>query len=312
MGKSEQTLFEKLETELEKETEEELSTSGEGWRYMRRVRFGIIAATTFLVTLFFPLNRSLYQQLSVGAEWQQESLVAETNFPIYKPKVQYESEVRAAREQVSSVFVPTQEGEIALTALNNIEQSLASGEAADPAQMQRVTGFSAENLARLFALPEARRQKKVRHIVQRCSVLQTMVYKQGFIDVALTSLKTQDIIIRRLATVEEVVSVSQLYDSASYRAAFDQMLRQDFDELERTLAAELLPKLTHHNIAFSPTFTEEARRLAAESVPKTLGMVRRGEMIIAKGEILSAMALNKLRSSEFTRFLYYSEYQSLG
>lgn len=312
MGKSEQTLFEKLETELEKETEEELSTSGEGWRYMRRVRIAIIAATTFCVTLFFPLNRSLYQQLSVGAEWQQESLVAETNFPIYKPKVQYEKDVQAAREQTVPVFVPSAEGEAVLLALKSIEQSITSGEAADPAQMQRVTGFSAENLARLFALPEARRDKKVLHIVERCTALQTMVYKQGFIDIALSVLKGQEIIVRRSATVEEVLPVSQFYDSALYRTAFEQMLRQDFDDLERALASDLLPKLTHQNITFSPAFTEVARRLAAESVPKTLGMVRRGETIIAKGETLSAMALNKLRSSEFTRFLYYSEYQSLG
>ncbi len=312
MGKGEQTLFEKLETELEKETEEELSTSGEGWRYMRRVRIGIIAATTFFVTIFFPLNRSLYQQLSVGAEWQQESLVAEANFPIYKPKIQYESEVRLAREQATPIFVPGNDGESALSTLRLIGEALARGEASDPAQIQRVTGFSAENLARLFALPETRRVQKMQHILQRCSALQAMAYKQGFIDILRSSVKTSDIILRRSPTVEEVVPASQLFDSALYRSAFEQMARQDFDELERSLASDLMPKLSYPNIAFSPAFTQEAQNLAAESVPKTLGMVRRGETIIAKGETISLMALNKLRSSEFTRFLYYSEYQSLG
>ena len=312
MGKGEQTLFEKLETELEKETEEELSTSGEGWRYMRRVRIGIIAATTFVITLFFPLNRSLYQQLSVGAEWQQESLVAENNFPIYKPKIEYENELRIAREQAVPIFVPGNEGEFVMEALRTIVRSLSSGQATDPAELQRITGFSAENLARLFALPETRRNQKMQHILQRCSTLQAAVYKQGFIDVSRSAIKTAEIVVRRSAMAEEVIQASQLYDSTSYRSAFEQMVRQDFDDLERSLAGDLFPKFAHPNIAFSPAFTQEVQRLAAESVPKTLGMVRRGETIIAKGEIITAMSLNKLRSSEFTRFLYYSEYQSLG
>ncbi|MCU0424669.1 MAG: HDIG domain-containing protein [Candidatus Kapabacteria bacterium] len=312
MGKGEQTLFEKLETELEKETEEELSTSGEGWRYMRSVRIGIITATTILVTVFFPLNRSLYQQLSVGAEWQQESLVAEVNFPIYKPKMQYDAEVRIAQEQATPVFLAGNENDSGLEVLNEIAQILSSKEASDPAQIQRVTGFSVENLARLFALPDARRIQKMRHILQRCTALQTAVYRQGLIDIARPSVKTAQIILRRSATVEEVLQTTQLYDSSRFRAAFDEMLRQDFDDVERALAADLLPKLLRPNILFSPAYTQEAQRLAAESVPKTLGMVRRGETIIAKGETISALALNKLRSSEYTRFLYYSEYQALG
>lgn len=312
MGKSEQTLFEKLETELEKETEEELSTSGEGWRYMRSIRIAIVTSTVFLVTVFFPLNRSLYQQLSIGAEWQQESLIAEVNFPIYKPKIQYQQEIRMAQERTIPIFLPSNEQESGFDVLNAISQAISSKDASDPAQLQRITGFSADNLARLFALPDARRIQKLKHILQRCLVLQTQVYRQGFVDIARSSIKTPEIIVRRTATVEELIQTSQVYDSSSFRSAFEEMVRKEFDDVERALAGDVFPKLAQPNIHFSSVYTQEAQRLAAESVPKTVGMVRRGETIIAKGETISELALNKLRSSEYTRFLYYSEYQSLG
>lgn len=312
MAKSEQTLFEKLETELEKETEEERVVVGEGWRYVWSVRIGVIALTTLAITAFFPLNRSLYQQLQVGAEWQQEDVVAEKNFPIYKSSLQYDEEVRAAREQTPPVFALSAKSEAVEETLRTLLRALNGEDAANPALIQRITGFSSENLAKLFALAEARRTKKMLHVAQRCLTFQAGVYRQGFIDIDKSSLRTEEIVLRRSAASEEILTVAQLYDSALYKNAFEQMTHQEFDDLEQSLASDLLPKLLHPNLLFSESFTAEAQRLAAESVPKTLGIVRRGEVIIAKGEIISPIALNKLRSSEYTRFLYYSEYQSLS
>ncbi|MCS6808130.1 MAG: HDIG domain-containing protein [Bacteroidota bacterium] len=311
MARSEQTLFEKVETELEKEIEEDRSASGEGWRYMRSVRIAIISATVCCLALLFPLARSVYQQVNVGTEWQRESVIAETNFPIYKPKAQYESEVRRAIEQTLPVFVVAGASESVLDAIRSMEQLVAQSNFLDPSEIQRVTGCSAETLAQLFAVPETRRAQKLKHVVQRCSSFQASVYRQGFIDIPCASISTPEIVIRRSAVAEEVLPTKYLYDSAMYKAAFDQMMQQGFDEVERALAVDMFSVLARPNLSFSLAYTQEAQKLAAESVPKTLGIVRRGETIIAKGEIISPLTLNKLRSSEYTRSMHYSEYQAL-
>jgi cyclic-di-AMP phosphodiesterase PgpH len=313
MAKSEPTLFEKLETESEKETQEELVTSGEGWRYLMPVRFGIIAATVLLTTLFFPFNRSEFQQVRLGAEWQRETIVAESTFPIYKSKPTYDDEVRIAREQTPPVFTIRMEQESpALRQVQVIIAASAAGqEIPEAAQLQRTIGSSAENLARLTALPKAKQLQKLRHIVGRLTTLHTEAYRRGWINVAKSSLGVPEIVVRRSPTTEQVLNAADVLDSAAFRAEFDRLVREEFDDVESALALDILPKLFLPNLQFSSSLTDEERRHAVESVPKTLGLVRKGETIITNGEIISEQTLNKLQSSEYTRFLYYSQHETL-
>lgn len=312
MAKSEPTLFEKLETESEKEASEELSASGEGWRYSRWVRIGIIAATILLTALFFPISRSTDDQFRVGVEWQQESILAETTFPVYKPKDQYSREVQEAKDHTLPVFLPAAEAAQALAKLRSINDIVSKAfSERNAAEAQRSTGISAENITRLAVMTDARRSEVLRHITNVLSLFQENIYKQGFINLSRLSVRKSDISIQVSVNEEQVRSLENIIDSSSYKSRFDDIVQRNFDDMERSIANDLFPLLMQPNLQYSPAITEEMRSLAAESVPKTLGLVRKGETIIAKGDVITSQTLAKLQSSSYTRFLYAGRNQGL-
>lgn len=307
MAKNEPTLFEKLETESEKDASEELSASGEGWRYSRWGRISIIALTVCLTTLFFPLSRNMYDQFRIGAEWQQEAVLAETTFPVYKPKDQYSREVQAAENATLPVFVPNAEAEASLQKLRSLEQTVTTAlNEQNAAAAQRGTGISGENITRLAVMPDVRRTQKLSVLTSTLVRFQEQIYKQGFISLSRSFVRSREIALHRSANEEHIIPVETIIDSAAYKARFEELLRQNFgdDNFDRSIANDLLPLLLQPNLQFSPAKTEEMRALAAESVPKTLGLVRKGETIIAKGDVITAQTLAKLQSSAYTRFLY--------
>jgi cyclic-di-AMP phosphodiesterase PgpH len=312
MGKSEPTLFEKLETESEKEASEELSASGEGWRYSLWGRVGIIVATMLVTTLFFPLSRSMYDQFRIGVEWQQEPVIAETTFPIYKPKDQYLREVQAAQDQTLFVFTLRADSENLLKNIRSLDQTITnvlneqngvetSSEAVSEAQ--RLTGISSDNLTNLASMSEVRRTQKLRHVAEVLAQFQVQAYKRGFISIPRAVFRNRTISVHRSPSEEQVYSIENLLDSASYKVKFDEVVRQNLDDTEGALAKDFLPLLLQPNLLYSAPITEEMLSLAEESVPKTLGLVRKGETMIAKGDVITSETLAKLQSSAYTRFL---------
>lgn len=69
------------------------------------------------------------------------------------------------------------------------------------------------------------------------------------------------------------------------------------------LGIEILRNGMVPNIIYSEQLTEQARKLAEQSVPQTLGIVHSQEVIIQKGERVTPLAVLKLQSYEDTRRL---------
>ena len=71
----------------------------------RKIAIGLI--TVILIVLMFPKGESIESEVSEGAIWTNDDLIAPFSFPIIKEKQVYQSEVKAAEQSVYPVFNST-------------------------------------------------------------------------------------------------------------------------------------------------------------------------------------------------------------
>jgi putative nucleotidyltransferase with HDIG domain len=301
MGKTEPTLFERLETESEKSAQEEL-TEREGVRHALWLRILIALLTIGVCAMLFPTGFGTRESLTVGSEWQQESIVAEYPFPIYKSQQQYSAEVLRAREQTPPVFTNNgvaDEHAVLLESLN--------AAAADSAGLVAAVNVSPGTLAIMESLPMSYRAQTIRQMYAVLKRFQSVLVARGFINIPRSNIKTSEILVRISPSEEQVYYTAQVVDSGSYRALWDRIVETalpDDNMFAKRLAMDIQPRLFRPHLLYSAELSEAAMRLAEQSVPRTLGIVRKGEIVVAYGERLTESTLQKIRSSDYTRYLY--------
>ncbi|MFN5867682.1 MAG: hypothetical protein ACK45R_11865 [Candidatus Kapaibacterium sp.] len=260
MAKTRSTLFQQLQEESAAQ-----ASSGGNWRQSELVRLMIIIATPVLCALFFPslshiiFGTSKSLLLSEGQVWQQQTLVAETTFPIRKDASEIQAEVIDAMERTppvfSSVMKPTSRVVMAPSAA---EAYLLDG---------------TENA-------DAELRKQLRELVKECSALEMT-------DIALSTVTTKEILIAESGTVVRSVPTTDVLDSARLRTMVDTMLRPSLsaatgERIQRRLLALIRPTLKRN---------EERSKIlqdaAVACVSRTRGIVRKGVVVISKGEILT-------------------------
>ncbi|HMN23062.1 MAG TPA: hypothetical protein PKE38_01115 [Ignavibacteriaceae bacterium] len=68
----------------------------------RKIIIGLI--TVILIVMMFPKGESIESEVTEGAIWTNDDLIAPFSFPIIKEKQTYENEVRDAEKSVFPVF----------------------------------------------------------------------------------------------------------------------------------------------------------------------------------------------------------------
>ncbi|MFM8568632.1 MAG: hypothetical protein ACKOB6_03405, partial [Candidatus Kapaibacterium sp.] len=101
MAKTRPTLFQQLQEESAAST-----SVAPDWRASGRIRIAIFVVTPIICAVFYPslshvvFGTSQSVLLSKGQVWQQETVVAESTFPIRKEKSQLERDIDEARSAV--------------------------------------------------------------------------------------------------------------------------------------------------------------------------------------------------------------------
>src|ERR1041384_1949448 len=78
-----------------------------GWRWNRTVRYVSLIASVLLIAPLFPRSSSLDHEYELNSVWSEDTLRAPFAFPLYKDDPGYERDVKAAREEVLPIYVPT-------------------------------------------------------------------------------------------------------------------------------------------------------------------------------------------------------------
>jgi len=266
------------------------------------VRFGILFVVVALLTVFFPmrtsihLNDNLNFKAVLGMVWTAEQVRAEFNFPVYKSSLVLKKETEKARNDEPLVFLydPYIEKE-AYSKLQYIlslkKDSLRFSEAL-PVAESKISEV-------LSALPTNEAQKRL-FAEQFEAVLKT-VFSKGIINISVQILTTDFVAIRTSATNEKIVPVSSILDSTKYQAFVDKLINSTVSDTFRLAAQRLSQLFIKPNCAYSVSLTEQAKEAAVESVPKTIGIVRQGEIVVERGEVVDEQIIQKLQSYDNIR-----------
>ncbi len=283
------TLFERLQQRLRS------SAEAEGIRYSASLKVVILGGTVLLCGLFFPgwVEGLLPQQQRLlkaapGERWQGPPIVAEYTFVVQKPAEVYEREQQQAAEGILPIFSrrPYQRQELEQR-LSSLLDSLEQG----------MLPLSPEIAEMWTEVPPVWRTEELKRLRQGLeTVLSELVRRGDILNVPKNGLSSSRIALRPSPVVETVLPLEAVMDSAEALLMLATLIRQQIAPEQQPIAFELARRLIRPTLFYEAELTEMLRRTARQAVPRTWGIVRAGELIVAPGEPLTDTTRAKLRS----------------
>lgn len=285
------TLFEQLKSAEHQESVIEKSMFSN-----HSVRLVFMILIIILTGFMFPNQRAINEngedvrQVNIGVLWMNETIKAEFPFAIIRP----ESEIELEKEKVLK--------STPVICLNS-ENSVTEAEAKLSALLQICEGKLQESgilneivTKNILEFPQ---QKKaiIGQIVQkyRAELISSYYERKPLISVALSTL-SDTVFIRKNKGIDIPMLKSAFSDTTLMRGQLsdlfaDKLQIQEVEKVVSTLIEILKPK---YEVSKSLTQETKSNRLA--SIPRTLGIVRAGEVLIRKGERFDRLSALKVQS----------------
>ncbi len=272
------------------------STRG-SWFYKIAVFVIVVASLTFFFSSHYDLesNSKIEYSSSPGYLWTGPKIVAEFNFPVYKNRARYNEEVELAKKKAPFCFVLNKSAERgAFKKLGIITATLIS---LCPDSAVKESPLIDESVIDAFKSANIRYCKQtIKKLSSILTAYLTKVYKRGFIDAPLENVTSDEIETRYGPDKAKYYQKAFLYDADKITNELEKQLSQNFDEDVVNLGVEILANVAEPNFLFSKELTEKSRALAAMSVPRHLGVVKKGEVIVSKGDVVDENVISKLSS----------------
>jgi cyclic-di-AMP phosphodiesterase PgpH len=296
------TLFNRLKEEKPPEWASEKKEA----RYSSRIRIIIIISTILIISFFFTINsRQFYHQipeynLIPGTVWYHPDEKAEFTFPIFKDKNQLNDEIKAAKSKVPPVYVINEDSENdAKSKLSLIIKYLAAGKN----NQKEIETFIPDKFFDITeSIPKKDLNDELKRIENAISRSVSEIYSRGFISNARRSIKSEIIIIRLLPNSETIKSTSQLIDSVDFIKIIKTSFEKKFPDRLASLTNDIALKVISPNYKYSWELTNKNMELADKSVARTVGIVRKGDIIIKKGERATDRQILKIKSYNISKF----------
>lgn len=285
------TLFEQLKSAEHQESVIEKSMFSN-----HSVRLVFMILIIILTGFMFPNQRAINEngedvrQVNIGVLWMNETIKAEFPFAIIRP----ESEIELEKEKVLK--------STPVICLNS-ENSVTEAEAKLSALLQICEGKLQESgilneivTKNILEFPQ---QKKaiIGQIVQkyRAELISSYYERKPLISVTLSTL-SDTVFIRKNKGIDIPMLKSAFSDTILMRGQLsdlfaDKLQIQEVEKVVSTLIEILKPK---YEVSKSLTQETKSNRLA--SIPRTLGIVRAGEVLIRKGERFDRLSALKVQS----------------
>lgn len=265
----------------------------------RKIIIGLI--TVILIVMMFPKGESIESEVTEGAIWTNEDLIAEFSFPIIKEKQNYDGEVNAAKNAVYPVFINNngKNGDslkvFAKYILNVIDENLKIESDA----YLNPTFLSSKAFNIILEKRKAQAEKRENSLSSIFNTLQSVVEsisKKGILSVEKNS-KTKDSIAFRVGVIDKIEPLNKyvFLDQAKDEARnYIRTLNID-EELK-----EALIEFALHFVKPTFVYDEAATKLEIEqaqnNVSKYAGIVNENERIIAKHDRITKSVILKIES----------------
>lgn len=259
---------------------------------------GVILVLSLLICTFFisykphQINTNQRLNYTTGFKWTDKNLIAETNFPIYKNKRQYLQEVKIARENSFLVFKNKYTKEDILQSIRNYQLS------DNTIDILRNDNYFIEYES-LFDSLKALKAIELNNLLNTSKDFVSNYYrsKKGLIiNYDITKIKSEQILINNDLINSSLVNKMDLIDSVSYFQNLNNYIVNRQNKINQLFSKYLVNRFIKPELFYSPELTKEERLYAENSISKTLGLIKKGEIIVSKGHILSDMDILKLDS----------------
>lgn len=255
----------------------------------------IFTITTLFIVFMFPKGESLDFQISEGAIWIKDDLIAPFSFPILKEPSIYEKELKEAEESVFPVYIKIN---FSLNdTIKNFNQKLL--EILDE-NLKRETNdflnptfFSSQSFNLLISL---HKEKKAIDLLNNAVPIILNLHKRSILSTNSTE-KINDTIAVRIGNIDIIKSVKEylFFDQAKDTASLiiSQMnLKDDY----KKILVEYIHQFIIPNIVFNAEATLLEIEQAKNSVSRYSGIVNENERIVAKHERITKQVKLKIDS----------------
>ena len=268
----------------------------------RKIIIGLI--TVILIVMMFPKGESIESEVTEGAIWTNDDLIASFSFPIIKEKQTYENEVRDAEKSVFPVFnkivVLNSDSlkSFAAYIVSVIDENInaQTDNYLNPTFLSSKSFTQFLNLRKLHKNSKSRKDDLLDKIFNSTGSIVDAVSRHGILNIASSS-NLRDSLAIRIGNIDKIEPTSKFY-------YFDQAKNEVKNKIqELNYSDELKAAITEFTIHFvypNLVYNEEATSLEAEqaknNVPKYAGIVNENERIIAKHDRITKQVKLKIES----------------
>ena len=274
--------------------EEQIVTKQTGIK--RKIIIGLI--TVILIVMMFPKGESIESEVTEGAIWTNDDLIAPFSFPIIKETEAYQKEVKDAEKSVYPVFnsIPIKSSDslktFAAYIISVIDENLEK-----PSQTYlNPTFLSSKTFTKFLSLRKQEKDsnrgkdKRLNNLFIFAGNIADAIDRRGILNLE-SDANIRDSIAVRIGNIDRIEPVSKYY-------FYDQARRETRNKIRELNYSEevqeALIEFTIHFIYPNIVFNEDATKLevdqAKNNVSLYTGIVNENERIIAKHDRITKQA----------------------
>lgn len=291
------TLFEKISHQKANEESKQNHL-----RMHMLVKFLIFFVTVVIISLFFNYHLEDsnydYQRYSytAGYIWSDDPIVAEFDFAVKRNKDEYQKEQNQAELNSEEVFSFNKEA--LEMVLYNIDTYLSIGSVKSDS-----TIFSSDALKLIDTMGTGEQTQTLNLVKRYVKDFVDGIYENGVVDRSKSDIEG-DIVLVETAEGERVeIKKNSLYDKERFDNAYPIYIITNVPRLYSILAKEMAEYIFIPNLEYSLTLTANRKEELRNAIPKTKGIVRKGETIVDKGVEVTQDIVDMLHSYQNMRFL---------
>ncbi len=241
-------------------------------KYSRNVKFLMMLASICVIVFTLPKQAKFSYDIEKGRIWNQKDLISPYNFAILKTQQEIEGDQKTALASVTPIY--------------QLDNDLTGHE---------LDGFKSD-LEVKWHNAGINDRKKERYVNTGYDLLKSL-YDKGIL--ALNPKYQQNaenypvtVLDKNIATDK---NTADLYTKKKAIAYSDKFLSTQKD-LDKAFLLDLISNRLQANLVYDNKLTSRLEKEVVENLSTTRGMVQKGEVIIAKGSVVSDESYQKLQS----------------
>lgn len=265
----------------------------------RKLIIGII--TVILIVMMFPKGESIEFEVTEGAIWTNDDLIADFSFPIIKETQTYNSEVKKAIEQVYPVFINLKgrNSDSLKTFASYIIGVIDEDIKINTQDYPNPTFLSSKAFKLLLEKRKSQKEKKDNSLNTLFATVQNIleqVERKGIVSVD-SKTEIKDSIAVRIGNIDKIEPLNKftLIDEAKNEVR-NKIRELNYTEELAEAAIEFTLHFVKPTLLYDETATNLEKEQAKNNVSKYAGIVNENERIIAKHDRINKSVILKIQS----------------